>query len=175
MKRPIVMNPIEKYNMMQFDIYDYITTHEGVKGELVDILNKAGTSFSYSFLNECDSLLSKTDTTESRPVKRTVVTVSIGKTVNHRRYGNIFYSYLSSVIVNPHIVFRNLNTNDEPLIDIFDKQHRTSLVTSIYLDSVSNVSVESMTAADADFEKYTITYHNSINNLDYKISIVINK
>ena len=175
MKRPIVMTPIENYHLRQLEIYDYITNHEGVKGKLVDIINKAGTSFSYSFLNECDSLLNKTDIAESRLIKRTVVTVSIGKTANHRRYGNIFYAYLSSVLVNPHIVFRNLNTTDEPSIDIFDKQYRTSLVTSIYLDSISNVSVESMIATDADFEEHIITYHSNLNNLDYRITIVIDK
>lgn len=159
MKKTIVSTPIEKYHMMQFDIHDYITTHEGVKGELVNILNKAGTSF-------FNSLLNKADPTESRPVKRVKLTINIGVAMRN----NVFKSYLGSIAENPKIAFSDLDT-DSPFISISGSKHS---ITSFGLDIISDIKIESETIIER-FDRYTITYHNNLNNLDYRMTIVIDK
>ena len=162
-----MVSPIARYHQKQLDIHDFISTHTGTASQLVDILNKASLSYSHS-------LLSKYDSTLNRANKRTIVKVGIGKPAKHHIYGNIFYNYLHSVLVNPKVTFSDL-LSDTPYIDLFDTQHHTTLVTSIYLNSISNVSIESMTESDIDFSQYIISYHNEANSLDYQMCVTIYK
>ena len=162
-----MVSPIEKYHQRQLIIHDFISAHTGTASQLIDILNKASLSYSHSLLSEYDSTLDRAD-------KRTIVKVSVGKAVNDRKYGNVFYSYLSSTSIKPKVCISDL-ISDTPSISIYDTQHHTSLVTSIDFDSITNLAIKSMTESDIDFSQYIISYHNETNSLDYMIDITIYK
>lgn len=162
-----MVSPIENYYNRQLIIHDFVSTHTGNTASLIDILNQAGQSYSHS-------LLSKYDSTLDRANKRSIVDIHVGKAANHRKYGNIFYNYLSSILINPKVCFSDLLT-DTPSISIYDTQHLTSLVASIYFDNISNVSIKSMIDSDIDFNQYVIGYHNEANSLDYQMYVTIYK
>lgn len=164
----MLMNPIEKHNLIQFEIANFIESHTGTTAsQLVNILNKAATSY-------YNALLNKADSTQHRPIKRTIIEVSVGKAANDHKYGNVFYSYLSSTSINPKVCISDL-ISDTPSISVYDTQHHTSPITSIYLDSISNLAIKSMTESDIDFSQYIISYHNEANSLDYQMCVTIYK